>query len=181
MRTPETVGFTRVLVRFFSILGIFADAMCLLGQDIPLRNWKVDTNWRPASTLGIRSTDNLISGPVAFQEMDPCRIVDTRGPTGPYGAPSLVGGGSRNFTLASVSGNPCAGIPDTVVGFSLNLTVTNTQGAGFILIYPQGGTVPTVSTLNYLAGQTLANAALVAAGTGGGVTVVAGVSGTDFI
>jgi hypothetical protein len=113
--------------------------------------------------------------------MDPCRIVDTRGPTGPYGAPSLVGSGSRNFTLASVSGNPCAGIPTNVVGFSLNITVTNTQGAGFIQIYPQGGTPPLVSTLNYLAGQTVANAALVASGSGGGVTVVAGVSGTDLL
>jgi hypothetical protein len=35
--------------------------------------------------------------------------------------------------------------------------------------------------LNYLANQTLANAAIVPAGTSGGVTVVAGVSGTDLI
>jgi hypothetical protein len=35
--------------------------------------------------------------------------------------------------------------------------------------------------LNYLAGQTVANAAVVPLGTGGGVTVVAGVSGTDLV
>ena len=38
-----------------------------------------------------------------------------------------------------------------------------------------------VSTVNYVAGQTIANAAIVPAGTGGGVTVIAGVSGTDLI
>ena len=40
---------------------------------------------------------------------------------------------------------------------------------------------PTVSTLNYVAGQTVANAAVVPLGTAGGVTVIAGVSGTDLI
>lgn len=183
MRTPETVGFTRVLVRFFSILGIFADALCLLGQDIPLRNWKADTNWRPPSTLGIRSTDNLISGPVAFQEMDPCRIVDTRGPTGPYGGPSITPGGPRNFTLASVTGNPCAGIPTNVVGFSLNVTALNEAAAGFLKIYPQGGTNPTVSSINFVTAVTIANAVLVASGTGanaGGVTVAASTT-TDVL
>jgi hypothetical protein len=59
--------------------------------------------------------------------------------------------------------------------------VTNTLGAGFILIFPQGGPQPPVSTLNYVGGQTIANAAIVPAGTNGGVTVIAGVSGTDLI
>jgi hypothetical protein len=85
---------------------------------------------------------------------------------------------SRNFALL---GGPCTGIPGGVNAYSLNITVTNTLGAGFIKMYPQGGSVPVVSTLNYVAGQTVANAAIVPAGTGGGITVVAGVSGTDLI
>jgi hypothetical protein len=65
--------------------------------------------------------------------------------------------------------------------YSLNITVTNTLGPGFISLYPTGGSAPLVSTLNYVAGQTIANAAIVPAGTGGGITAVAGVSGTDLI
>jgi hypothetical protein len=84
----------------------------------------------------------------------------------------------RNFPLPT---GPCAGIPTSVSVYSLNITVTNTLGPGFISIYPQGGAAPLVSTLNYLANQTLANAAIVPAGTSGGVTVIAGVSGTDLI
>jgi hypothetical protein len=61
------------------------------------------------------------------------------------------------------------------------VTVTNTQGPGFILIYPQGASQPTVSTLNYVAGQTIANAAIVPLGADSGITVVAGVSGADLI
>src|SRR5262249_33841869 len=59
--------------------------------------------------------------------------------------------------------------------------VTNTQGPGVISISPAGEALPLVSTLNYVAGQTVANAAVVPLGTGGGVTVLARVSGTDLI
>ncbi|HTO86405.1 MAG TPA: tail fiber domain-containing protein, partial [Thermoanaerobaculia bacterium] len=48
-------------------------------------------------------------------------------------------------------------------------------------IFPAGGSTPTVSTLNYVAGQVIANAAVVPLGTGGAITVTAGVSGTDLI
>lgn len=87
----------------------------------------------------------------------------------------------RNFDLNS---DPqCPGIPagPGVDVYSLNITVTNTLGPGFILIYPQGASQPTVSTVNYVAGQTIANAAIVPGGNGGGVTVIAGVSGADLI
>ena len=81
----------------------------------------------------------------------------------PYGPPSLAQGVARDFDLNS---DPqCTGIPAAVDAYSLNITVTNTQGAGFIKIWPQGGTQPNVSTLNYLGAQTLANAAIVPAGT----------------
>ena len=63
----------------------------------------------------------------------------------------------------------------------MNVTVTNTQGNGYILIYPKGGNAPGVSTLNYVAGQTVANAAIVPLGADGGVTVVAVVSGTQLL
>jgi hypothetical protein len=65
--------------------------------------------------------------------------------------------------------------------YSLNITVTNTLGPGFISLYPTGGSAPLVSTLNYVGGQTIANAAIVPAGTAGAITAVAGVSGTDLI
>lgn len=121
---------------------------------------------------------------IGFVGFAPCRLVDTRTTTMPnfpagFGPPALTGGSPRSFDLNS---DPqCAGIPDGVEAYSVNVTVTNTQGPGFILIYPLGGAQPTVSTVNYVAGQTIANAAIVPAGTFGAITVVAGVSGTDLI
>jgi hypothetical protein len=163
-------------------------------QDV--QNWNAPPYWSPLSAISAgRDTDRasespralsvaaaLVStSPLPFIGVDPCRLVDTREagfPAG-YGAPALVGGSPRNFDL---NDDPlCTGIPASVGAYSLNITVTNAQGPGFIKIYPQGGAQPPVSTLNYVASQTIANAAIVAAGTGGGVTVIAGVSGTDVI
>ena len=133
------------------------------------------TNWTRPMQL---TTEADKTPPRLFIGVDPCRIVDTRGAAGPYGAPALTGGVPRNFALRA---GPCAGLPTTIDAYSLNITVVNAVGPGFILIYPQGGAQPTVSTLNYVAGQVVANAAIVPAGTGAGVTVIAGVSGTDLI
>jgi hypothetical protein len=150
-------------------------AIAQLGATVP--NWTVPGGAATASPGKIHALGD-VTNPSAFIGVAPCRIVDTRGPAGPYGAPPLSPGGSRNFALLA---GPCAGLPLGVAAYSLNITVTNTQGTGFIKVYPQGGSAPVVSTLNFVAAQTLANAAIVPAGTGGGITVVAGVAGTDLI
>src|SRR5947199_9669971 len=161
------------------VVGILASAF-LRAQQIPVTNWTVPA-YRANSASGGLTTMTDVTPGVGFVGVAPCRLVDTRQagfPVG-YGPPSLTQGQPRNFDLNS---DPlCTGIPAGVDAYSLNITVTNTQGPGFILIYPQGGSQPTVSTVNYVAGQTIANAAIVPAGTNGGVTVIAGVSGTDLI
>ena len=167
-----------------AVLSRLISATVALAQydDIPLQNWTVPP-YTASGTGGIRTMTD-VSPLIPFVAVRPCRLVDTRGSTSPnfpagYGPPGLAGGVPRNFDLNSAA--HCAGIPAEVEAYSLNVTVTNTQGPGFILIYPQGGIQPTVSTLNYVAGQTIANAAIVPAGTNGGVTVIAGVSGTDLV
>ena len=63
---------------------------------------------------------------------------------------------------------------------SLNFTVINPQGQGFLSAWQQGGAFPGTSTINYSPGQLLNNAAIVPLG-GGGMALSAGVSGTDVI
>jgi hypothetical protein len=152
-----------------------------------IENWAAPALWSaPAksiakgevSPLNGEAVEAVPTPPLHFVGLTPCRLADTRGAgfTGQYGPPALAQGVPRNFVLAGQ-----CGISATAQAASLNVTVTNTQGPGFILIYPQGGVQPNVSTLNYVAGQTIANAAVVPLGTGGGITVIAGVSGTDLI
>ena len=157
----------------FALVSLPAQAQ--LGSTVA--NWRVPSVG-VTSTPGVRTTMTDVTNALPFIGVTPCRVVDTRNATGTFGGPALVAGVPRNFPLPT---GPCGGLPAQPRAYSLNITVTNTQGSGFILIYPQGGAQPVVSTLNYNAGDTLANAAIVPAGTSGGVTVVAGVAGTNLI
>ena len=55
--------------------------------------------------------------------------------------------------------------------YSLNFSVVPHGSLFYMTVWPTGGTRPTVSTLNDIPGQIIANAALVPAGTGGKVSV----------
>jgi len=161
------------------------DPSALVGK---IANWPAPAYWsREAQPVSVSGRDGGLRregveatprSPMPFIGITPCRIADTRGNgfTGPYGPPALVAGVPRTFILKGR-----CGIADNPQAVSLNVTVTNTLGPGFILIFPDGEAQPGVSTLNYVAGQTVANAAVVPLGTSGGITVIAGVSGTDLI
>jgi hypothetical protein len=98
--------------------------------------------------------------PAAFYSVTPCRLIDTRGATGPYGAPALNANMDRSFVI----GGQC-GVPVTAKAVAVNLTVTQPQALGDLRLYPGGGTLPNTSTMNYRAGQTRANNAIVNLGT----------------
>ena len=183
-----------VLFAFCSFV-IAAPGQEVRSEELP--GWPAPLFWSPSAGVGAEGTqlDRDVDGgggrslealspasvptsPLPLIGIAPCRIADTRDGLRPpgYGVPSLSAATPRNFVLTGQ-----CGISGTAAAASLNITVTHTLGPGFILIYPQGGSQPVVSTLNYVAGQTVANAAVVPLGTAGGITVVAGVSGTDLI
>jgi hypothetical protein len=72
----------------------------------------------------------------------------------------------RSFVLAGQ-----CGIPAGAKAVSANVTVTGGSGAGFVTVGP--GCIPPVSTLNWAAGQTRANNAVLSLDVGGAVTVKA--------
>lgn len=96
------------------------------------------------------------SPPAAFYTLAPCRLVDTRLADGPLGGPALVPGAARGFAAAGA-----CGVPPAARALSLNVTVTEPTGAGYLTLYPGGGSPPFVSSINFLAGQTRANNAVV--------------------
>lgn len=123
------------------------------------------------------------SPPLPFVAIQPCRLVDTRPSQGfpaAWGAPALIANATRDFDLNSAP--HCPGIPANAEAYSLNVTVTETQGAGDVRLWPAGLPPLVVSTQNWPAALvTLANAAIVPAGTGGAVTVQVAGSGTHLI
>ena len=53
----------------------------------------------------------------------------------------------------------------------MNVTVTEAVAAGFVTVFPCGAERPTASSLNVVAGATVANAVVVKVGVGGQVCV----------
>jgi hypothetical protein len=110
------------------------------------------------------------SGPptgLSFYTVTPCRLFDTRNPSGPLAGPALVAGANRTLTAAGQ-----CGIPATARALSLNVTVTQPGAAGDLRFFPGGSVVPLVSTINYRAGQSRANNAVAALGAAGDLTVL---------
>jgi hypothetical protein len=110
--------------------------------------------------------------PIAFVAIPPCRLADTRGNgfSGAFGPPSMATQSPRVFPVA---GN--CGIPASAQAVSANMAVTNTSALGFISVWPEGAPTPSplVASMNYSAGQTIANAVIAPLGTNGGITVYA--------
>jgi hypothetical protein len=158
------------LLGLFGALGSFA----VRAVEIPLRNWTP-----PANGGGI-TTQSDITNPLPFIGLPPCRILDTRGNGAPITGGKFAGGENREYILPGI-----CGIPVTAKVISLNVTATETNGLGFLSVYPNGIPFPGTSTLNYTTfGVTIANAAIVPLGSsisGIGITVTAGVSGAHVV
>jgi Divergent InlB B-repeat domain len=105
---------------------------------------------------------------IQFTSVTPCRLVDTRGPNGPFGGPSMQGNTIRSFTLPQ---DPNCTVPTSAIAYSLNVTVVPHVPLGYLTIWPTGEAQPVVSTLNSPDGRVKANAAIVPAGTSGAVSV----------
>lgn len=111
----------------------------------------------------------IAGGGRSYHTVTPCRVVDTRS-----GAP-LASGVERLFTLV---GGLC-GVPATARSLALNVTATDPTGLGHVTLFPGNFPAPLTSSLNFSAGQTRANNAVVALSTDGVgmVKALAAVSG----
>jgi hypothetical protein len=103
-----------------------------------------------------------------FFTVPPCRVVDTRGGA-PIGGPALQGQQTRTLTVAGT-----CGIPSSAKAVSVNLAVTQSSSAGNVRLFAAGQAVPTVSSINYSAGQTRANNAIVKLDAAGAIAAFAG-------
>ncbi len=105
-------------------------------------------------------------GPFTYVPITPCRVADTREAEGAFGGPEMEGGSMREFVVP----NGACNIPTSAVAYALNVTVVPNAALTYLSIWPSGQARPVVSTLNS-DGRVKANAAIVAAGSDGGVNV----------
>jgi hypothetical protein len=105
------------------------------------------------------------TGALEYYTLAPCRILDTRLASGPYGGPALLPTTERVIVAAGRCGIPATGAK----ALSLNVTAVGSPGTGHLRLYPGNASPPLVATVNYSAGQTRGNNAIVmlaSSGTG---------------
>ena len=179
------------MARVIRLLG-FLPLFVLVGASSPLldssegvqiSNRPAPPYWTPTAVRapGEARTDSAItaSAPLPFIALTPCRVADTRGNgfTGQYGPPSLAANATRSFTITGQ-----CGVPATAAAVSFNFAALNVGAGGDLRVFPAGGAVPLVSTLNYNASTpNIANAAVVPLGAGGAITVQADATSIDLI
>jgi hypothetical protein len=101
----------------------------------------------------------------------PTRVLDTRSGNG---APKAKVAAHGTVHLAIVGGS----IPKTATAAVLNVTVTNPTQTGYITAYPDGGTRPTTSNVNFVAKQTVPNQVIAPIGSDGKIALYNGSPGT---
>ncbi|MEU7923172.1 right-handed parallel beta-helix repeat-containing protein [Micromonospora zamorensis] len=115
----------------------------------------------------------------------PRRVVDTRDgtglpsrPVGPVASNSLIG-----FKPANIQANPyCAsGAMECPTAVVANLTVTGPTKAGLLIGYPSDLPRPTASNVNFVAGETASNMAVLGVGLGAASLYNASSGSTDVI
>ncbi len=122
-------------------------------------------------------SDSAASGG-SFTPVAPFRVLDTR-----TGVPGTVSPNVMEpFQMEGLGGVPASGVS----GVALNVTETGPTNGGWLAVFPDGNWLPLASDLNFVPGETHANATLVKLGSSGRllldtpsgtVDVVADVSG----
>jgi len=116
----------------------------------------VQLGWKPALETS--------SGATAFYTLTPCRVVDTRNASGPYGGPAIPPGNQRIFTIAGQ-----CGVPPTAKAVSGNVTAVSPPSNGAFQLFSGDDQPGAATTISFAAGRTRSNnVVLKLAGSGSG-------------
>jgi hypothetical protein len=144
------------------------------GGKIRIYNW-----WGPtemvADIAGWIGTGGAHTNGSGFAGVTPARVLDSRNNIGTTKG-IFAANETRDIKVTGV-----AGVPTNAVSVVVNITVTQPQGSGFATAFPKGVALPTASNLNYVAGTTRANLAVVKVGTGGVISLNAAETSAHLI
>lgn len=123
-----------------------------------------------ADALAVAATTSL----PGYTPVTPVRICDTRA-SGPgvtanqcdtAGHSPLSTSGVMNVTVAGIDG-----VPAGATAVVLHVTATATQAASFLTVWPTGQPQPSAASVNWAAGQTVANLVASGVGTAGQISI----------
>lgn len=122
--------------------------------------WWVGVNNFASETINytIQASWETVDAPTDFYTLTPCRAVDTRG------GQALASGVPRILQISGV-----CGVPAGAKAVSVNVTVVGGTGSGSVTLHPGDEPAPSTSTVNFRAGMTRADNAIMSLGrTGAG-------------
>ncbi len=108
----------------------------------------IQLGWKPAAATS--------TGPLDFYTLTPCRLLDTRNAYGPYGGPAVLPG---QRILQKVTSQ--CGIPTAAKALAVNVTVVDPTVSGNLRFFPGNADPGNTSAINFQAGLTRANNAIV--------------------
>lgn len=164
---------TQTTIANFVIAPVGADGY------IDISNNSSSTTHLLADVTGYFTSDATKSGNTTYTPLpNSQRILDTRNGTGaPAG--QVTSGSALTLQIAGAA----EGLPTTgITAVALNLTVTRPTGDGFLTAYPADGTSrPLTSNVQYTAGQTIADLAIVPVAASNGKIKIYTSATTDII
>ena len=122
--------------------------------------------WNSNDSPAMQSVDVIVDivgwfPAAAMGAIIPDRLLDTRAST------AVAPGATINLPVLGRSGVPTTGVSAVIV----NLTVTNTAAGGYLTTWPTDQTRPNASSLNFAAGQTVANLVVAKVGANGSISI----------
>ena len=133
------------------------------------------TGWGSPDASGVISAvcAGSITSPDAYYVPNgPVRLLDTRKGTGGTTGP-IASHASVKLQITGVQGVPTTNVSAVV----LNITAVSPSANGDATVYPDGGSVPLASNLNWRAGQTEPNLVVVPVGADGKIAIWNGSNG----
>ena len=113
----------------------------------------------------------VANAPGAFHALTPARILDTRGNNGAAGP--VAAAGTVGLQVAGRGGVPASG----VAAVAVNVTAVTPAATGYLTVHPGSSTRPSTSSLNFGAGQNVANLVIVPLGANGKINLYNGSAG----
>lgn len=176
--SKDISGYTPYVQRIFQAMKTYGLIVADNGSDMYIQG-QYDTRWNnsvlnPAFSslkasdfevvqLGWQPATQSAVGPLQFHTLTPCRILDTRDPSGRRGGPPLHPSGEQRIVVAKGT----CGIPATAKALAANITVVNAGSAAHLRLFPGDQGIPATSVINFRVGQTRANNSIIALSSSG--------------
>ena len=115
----------------------------------------------------------------SYVSVTPFRITDTRASSGqPNAGKTLAANSTLNVQVTRVGTEP---VPAGTAAVVLNVTAVYPATSGFLTVFPEGITMPTVSNLNFSPGETVANLVTVPLSSSGMVSIYNHAGSTNVV